>query len=188
MVPYPDFDAGSKITTRSINNVDRDRPWRNPQALSADMVFDSQMRTSGTKSSRMPKAKDVHWEDPNMVEEAEENSQGPQLEEAEPPLTDFESVLNDPAVHINETFPQPDTYEQSEMLVHAEKFVRDIFGRWTNEHNARESAKMAIVREVIVEELNAHGYHLHGENGRNTAAKIDLYAKFDDLKELEDEI
>lgn len=81
-----------------------------------------------------------------------------------------------------------DSDEKYDLFVHADRLVRDIFGRWSNEHNARESVKKVMVREVISEELLSHSHKLLDDIRRNTSAKIEEYAKLNDLKELKAEV
>eukprot|EP00171_Calliarthron_tuberculosum_P021505 IDg21505t1 len=81
-----------------------------------------------------------------------------------------------------------DRDEHYDMFAHADKLVRDIFSRWSNEYNACELAKMAMVREVINEELHSHGHKLLDDIRRDTSAKLEEYAKVSELKELKAEV
>eukprot|EP00171_Calliarthron_tuberculosum_P022407 IDg22407t1 len=49
--------------------------------------------------------------------------------------------------------------------------------RWNVDHNARESAKMSIVREVVREELQYLNYQFLDDIRRNNAVKLEKYAR-----------
>lgn len=74
------------------------------------------------------------------------------------------------------------------MILRVDKLVRDIFGRWNNDHNARKSAKMAMIHEINHEELQAHGIRLREYIRQDTVAKLENYAKQDEMKKLKEEV
>eukprot|EP00171_Calliarthron_tuberculosum_P007628 IDg7628t1 len=98
-----------------------------------------------------------------MVPKAEEGFPVSQLLEAVPQAADTKSDPGGSAENNNISQPPFGTQEHPDILAHAEKLV-------------------------IVEELYAHSHQLLNDTKRDTAAKLENYARANELKELNAEV